>query len=257
MDISDEQMHEHYNAPQYVAFQDIDFSKSIAGFRSLLLLDSPDLSLQSINACVVDKFITKLEYSLLKTQFDEERTPIDQTIFVTAQSHMWIFSVYELFRTWRGQAKDIIKWSENSILGKMRDGMQEGTLNQSTVVRKRQLQTFIDSPTLVLILARDVARTETLFYLIEAIRIRLAKHELPKGGGNSRFPRSPTHGMINRWCGSLDYELEDGMKTTYGIVNRRQIADGIRALALNEEPEDKEIRDSAKEYYRGPKDLPE
>jgi hypothetical protein len=252
MDSSDEQVHgENYNAPQYVAFKDIDFSKSIAGFRSLLLFDSPDLSLQSINVCIVDQFITQLEYKLLKAKFDEERTAIDQAIFVTAQSHMWIFAVYELFRTWRDHAKNILKWSENRILEQMRDGMQEGSYNQSVIVRKQQLQQFIDTPTLVSVLARDIARTDIIFYLIEAIRIRLAKHELPKVNPNSRRPRSPTHGMINQWCGSLDYELEDGIDAILGAINRRDIADGIRGLALNENPQDEKTRADMKEWLKG------
>lgn len=237
----------------YISFEEIDFTATLAGLRSLLLADGPDLSFQGTNICVVDKFITQLEYDLLKTQFEEERTPVEKAVFVSAQSQMWVFAVYEFLRTWRGQAKNILKWGENGVLKKMRDGVDEGILNRSSVVRKAQIQKFIDDSTLLTALARDHARTDTIFYLVEAIRIRLAKHELPKGGGNSRFPRAPTHGTINRWCGALDYELDDGLITTIGIVNRRDIAEGLRQLALNEDPQDEETRDSMKTWLRGPK----
>lgn len=237
----------------YSSFKEIDFTATSAGLRSLLLGGGPDLSFQAMNIGIVDKFITQLEYDLLKTQFEEERTPVEKAVFVSAQSQMWIFAVYELLRTWRGQAKNVLKWSEMGILEKMRDGVEEGILNLSSVVRKAQIQAFIDDSTQLKLLARDYTRTDTIFYLAEAIRIRLAKHELPKGGGNSRYPRAPTHGTINRWCGALDYELDDGVKTTFGMVNRRDIAEGLRHLALNEDPQDEETRNSMKEWLRGPK----
>lgn len=237
----------------YISFKEIDFAATASGLRSLLLGDGPDLSFQALNIGIVDKFITQLEYDLLKTQFEEERTPIDKAVFLSAQSQMWIFAVYEHLRTWRGQAKDIIVWGKNGILEKMRDRVDVGILNQSSVVRKAQIQAFIDDSTLLTVLERDHARTDTIFPLVEAIRIRLAKHELPKGGGNSRYPRSPTYGTMNRWCGALDYELDDGVVTTFGMVNRRDIAEGLRQLALNEDPQDEEARNSMREWLRGPK----
>ncbi|MFS2004132.1 hypothetical protein ACEN9F_10960 [Duganella sp. CT11-25] len=244
---------DYLDSVPYVSFKEIDFTATAVGLRSLLLGDGPDLSFQGLNIGIVDKFITQLEYDLLKTQFEEERTPIDKVVFVSAQSQMWIFAVYELLRTWRGQAKKMLSWGEMGVLEKMRDGVDEGILNLSSVVRKAQIQMFIDNSSLLKALARDYARTDTVFYLVEAIRIRLAKHELPKGGGNSRFPRAPTHGTINRWCGALDYELDDGVQTTIGMVNRRDIAEGIRQLALNEDPQDEQTRNAMKEWLRGPR----
>jgi hypothetical protein len=57
--------------------------------------------------------------------------------------------------------------------------------------------------------------------------------------------------MINQWCGSLDYELEDGIDAILGAINRRDIADGIRGLALNENPQDEKTRADMKEWLKG------
>jgi hypothetical protein len=41
------------------------------------------------------------------------------------------------------------------------------------------------------------------------------------------------HGRINKWCGSLDYELENG-RYSMGEINRRDIADEIRMLVADD-----------------------
>lgn len=51
----------------------------------------------------------------------------------------------------------------------------------------------------------------------------------------------PNYGRINRWCGSLDFGLENGAYSM-GYINRRDIADEIRALAtVNTPPTDEMI----------------
>ena len=54
------------------------------------------LRLQATNLAVVDHFITELERRALAKLVDEERTPIEDVTFLSAQSQMWIFAVYEL-----------------------------------------------------------------------------------------------------------------------------------------------------------------
>ncbi len=64
----------------------------------------------------------------------------------------------------------------------------------------------------------DRRRTHILFAQLEAIRVTLAKHEL-RGKRNS-IASIPGYGRINRWCGSLDYELQNG-QYSLGYINRR------------------------------------
>ena len=47
---------------------------------------------------------------------DIERTPSDTAMFVSAQSQMWIFALYELLRTWRSRTRKLIKWKENGAI---------------------------------------------------------------------------------------------------------------------------------------------
>lgn len=90
-----------------------------------------------------------------------------------------------------------------------------------------------------------------LFVRLEGIRISLAKHEVRKKKGSVAL--HPGYGRINRWCGALDYEIENG-RYSIGDINRRDIADEIRMLASNGYvPSDEDIA-SFDEFMRGPKD---
>ena len=59
-----------------------------------------DFSNQAMNLTIVDEYIMDLEYGYLGSKIDETNTPY-QPMFLSAQSQMWIFSAYELMRTWR------------------------------------------------------------------------------------------------------------------------------------------------------------
>jgi len=67
---------------------------------------------------------------------------------------------------------------------------------------------------------------EPIYRIIEIFRMNLAKHCAP--GKDGIMPRAPGYGRINRWCGSMDYELID-RDGYYITMNRRDIADALRA----------------------------
>jgi hypothetical protein len=67
------------------------------------------------NLAIVDEFITTLEFAILKKQFDEEPIASD-VAFLSAQSQMWIFAAYEILRTWRERAKEVLKLAANGDL---------------------------------------------------------------------------------------------------------------------------------------------
>jgi hypothetical protein len=71
--------------------------------------------MQAHNLALVDEFIMKIEDNVLAELLENERTPID-AFFLSAQSQMWIFAVYELLRTWKERVSNIKKWAESGGL---------------------------------------------------------------------------------------------------------------------------------------------
>src|SRR5258706_2878011 len=82
---------------------------------SLPLFDDIYLKMQATNLDVVDDFLEQQEHQLLEELFEQERTPIPITVFVTALSQMWGFAVYELMRTWRQRVRDSLPSHERSV----------------------------------------------------------------------------------------------------------------------------------------------
>ena len=85
---------------------------------------------------------------------------------------------------------------------------------------------------------------------MEALRVSIAKHEF-RGQKNS-VAQMPTHGRINRWCGSIDFELENE-GAIMGTISRRDIADELRMIPDLPLPTDEDIK-SFEEFMRGPPD---
>lgn len=53
---------------------------------------------QAMNLTIVDEFVVALEYDYLRAKFNETSNVYD-SIFLSAQAQMWIFSMYEVMRT--------------------------------------------------------------------------------------------------------------------------------------------------------------
>jgi hypothetical protein len=244
------------NQPKYKPMSEIDPSALREALCKLNLLgDDLFLRMQAFNLMIVDGFISELEAGVLDRLITEERTPVPEAAFLAAQSQMWIFAAYELLRTWRQRAGDIIKWHENGGLELKLKVLEEdvGYSHIGRSSRAAQIRKVLAEPSLISAIRQDIRRTHILFVRLEAIRISLAKHELRRQSGSVAL--APGHGRINQWCGSLDYELENG-QYSMGYINRRDIADEIRALLItNIIPTDDEIA-SFEEFMRGPTEMP-
>ena len=70
-----------------------------------LMKDDLYMSMQIMNLAIVDEFIRDCETQLLHEYIEKERTPTESAMFVSAQSQLWIFGIYELLRTWRQRSK--------------------------------------------------------------------------------------------------------------------------------------------------------
>ena len=217
-----------------------------------LLGDDPFLSSQAFNLAIVDEWLTQIEADLLQSMIKEDRTPIQKAVFVSAQSQMWIFAAYELLRTWRQRAKDIGKWASTGGLQQKLAALKNdrGFLHFGREIRAGQIEKVLKDSGKIGAINDDLKRTHVTFVHLEAIRISLAKHEVRRR--HNSVALHPGYGRINQWCGALDYEIEMG-RNSLGTANRRDIADGLRAIAHASVPSDDELADFDK-FMRGPSD---
>lgn len=217
--------------------------------------DDPYLRMQAFNLALVDQFIMQIEYAVLEKLNQEERTPAPEAAFLSAQSQMWIFAAYEILRTWRERAKDMVKWAENGGLNLKLEALEKdiGFEHTGRKIRAGQIRCVLADPSLIPKVKDDVRRTHILFAQIEAIRVSLAKHAVR--GKEKSVALMPGYGRINEWCGSLEYEMESGT-CSVGQISRRDIADGLRSLTDREPPPTDEDLERFDVFMRGPPDNP-
>jgi len=120
------------------------------------------LGLQVTNLTVIDQFIMGVEHDNLQEYFRTDKTP-PETMFLNAQSQMWIFAAYELLRTWRARAKDTIKWAENGGLEMKAESLEEdlGFVHSSREMRARQLRDIAADPSVIETIRADLRRVST------------------------------------------------------------------------------------------------
>lgn len=243
------------NVPSYRPAEDISSNELLGALNQMKLLgDDPNLRSQAFMLTVVDQFDMKLEYQLLEQLHREEATPIPETTFLSAQSQMWIFAVYELLRTWRQRAKQIVKWAERSRLeSKLAEYEKDiGYQHFGRQIRAAQIKRVLNSQSALQDVRRDIRKTHIPFARVEAIRIAIAKHEVRHQRDSVAL--MPIYGRMNKWCGAIDYELENGF-CSLGYISRRDIADELRAIAHTAPPSDEAI-EQFESFMRGPEEGP-
>jgi hypothetical protein len=217
--------------------------------RLTLLQDDPFLRMQATNLGLVDAFLNQLESQLMRSLVVEDGTPLN-TAFVAAQSQMWIFAAYELLRTWKQRVKDTAKLIKAGGVAARLAQLEKplGYRHTAREMRADQLRTIAALPDALDILDADLRRVHVTFGLMEALRMALAKHEVPKKGGSVAF--APGYGRINQWNGSIDFELsvEVGI---LGQTSHRELADGFRAM-WREPPQTWDELAGFDAYLKGP-----
>lgn len=216
----------------YVDLDDIDFSIITMGMKQLpFYKDDIFLGMQAMNIGVADSVITPYEYSLLREYFEIEKTPMELALVVSSISQMWVYGLYEVLRLWRDRRYQFNKLYRNGGIDlKMNYMPDDDPINLTIEVRKKQLQRYRKDSEYRDSIEATWTRIEGVYRMVELYRINLAKHCAP--GKDGVMPRAPGYGRINMLCGSMDYELinKDGSYTT---MNRRDIADALRACLLN------------------------
>ena len=207
--------------------------------QTLPLFDEPYLQMQVMNLDVVDEFLRNQETNLLAEYMELERTPVPTAVFVSALSQLWIFGLYELLRTWRQRATDVLRWAKNFRLSPV---VEQGTClaaKEREIVRRSAAlsgaagfhwpayERAAKDEDFVRVLREAIDRTERLFRRIEALRMSLAKHELP--GLKGSFAMAPGYGRIDMSDGSI-YWLVVLKGNEVDTLSRRRIAEDCGRL---------------------------
>lgn len=213
--------------------EDIHSYELEQALADLALMDDPYLRMQITNLTVTDQVLMGLEQQVLRRLFDEERTPSDDAVVLQAFSQMWIFAAYELLRTWRQRVKTFDKLKKNGGIDFKIDALAKrgGKLHPVRDTRIEQLKRVRDDPIVMPQALDDLRRTHIPFHLLEALRVGLAKHEF-SGNNKNALPFAPGYGRINRYTGSIEFEISMD-HIILDTVTRRGIADSMRSFADN------------------------
>lgn len=239
---SNESYDEPDDQPRYRDVSEIGTSEiydaltSLAGFAG-----NPYLAMQASQLCLVDNSLNALEQEVMRHQFDDE-PPRGKIALLGALSPMWIYAAYELQRTWRQRCEEVIKLAENAGIDLKATHLERdlGYRHYDRELRAQQLRDAKSRPELVEQMRLDLRRTEMGFTTLEFIRVALAKHEVSKKGAKKPIAFAPGLARINRWCGSMEYELSNG-GAIISYVTRRDIAETIRFIPEAESPSDEDL----------------
>lgn len=223
---------------------EIDWGELPRALRSLEMFDDPFLSTQAFNIGIVDEYLTRLEFDVLEACFQDEYDKTGQFL-LNAQTQMWLFAVYELLRTWRQRCRETLSAIKTGTIEERVEKLRSkfDYAHSGNLARAEQLERLKGDPSAASRLEDDLRLTYVLFYMLDFVRVTLAKHEVKqlKRGDEKLIAQSPGIGWPDKWSGSLTYELEVG-HTTFERLSRRNVADGIRAWLRRDIPSPDEIQ---------------
>lgn len=209
-------------ADQIISFADLQWN--------LPLFEDLFLNMQGQNVMLVDFYLQDLERDLLREYIEIERTPFPSTLIVSALNQMWIFALYELLRTWRQRVRDLRQEAAKPLPPSENAPDAEPALPElAGLYRQEQLQRLRNDPTFAVKVNEAYGRIEPLFRRIEALRMNLAKHEVPKMKGVPAL--APGYGRIDMTSGSIVWQVDLGGMTV-DMVSRRSLADQLRRIVI-------------------------
>lgn len=211
---------------------EVDPARMMTVFRAFVLFDELYLHMQAMNVAIVDQHLLALESDLLREYIEIERTPTGSAIFVSALSQMWIFSTYELLRTWRQRVRELIQIADTKKRPK-KITQPHDELNLNKRMREHAIEKALSTPGYADTLRKHDEFMLPIFRLCEAIRIPLAKHETAKS--KTVLPHSPGYARINMLCGAMDFEVIHS-DHSFEFINRRDIAEAIRRIDVDALP---------------------
>ena len=218
-------------------------SKLATSLQSLVLLgDDPYLGMQAFNLGVVSQILDDMEHQLLRDYISEERTP-STAIVVSAISQLWVFGLYELLRTWRQRATQVLAFGK-AVAELSTDAREARIAEQVEKARRDSADPAFANPTIAhafevggrdeefrRTLRTAFDRSELPFRRLEALRVHLAKHEVPKSRG--LYGMAPGYGRIDESSGSLFWEVPLG-KMEVDHISRQSLAEACERFPSNE-----------------------
>jgi hypothetical protein len=194
---------------------------------------------------LADIYLQQLEAQLIREYLQNERTP-DGMMFVSALAQLRIFGLYELLRTWRQWISELITYGEKHE--RLAQGPNGATERSARIERENQKLARASS-----LITEDVEYTRSfrhvednppyleelrwardavlpIFRDLEAVRVTLAKHEIPKTKGLRAL--MPGYARIDMTTGSLYWFIvlkDDDSK----VISRQGIVDSLMALAMS------------------------
>jgi hypothetical protein len=206
-----------------------------------------------VNLSIVDQFVMGSNTTHCINLNEQESTPPEAT-FLSAMFQMWIFAAYELLRTWRQRAKEILRLVQNGGLVQKVEALERsaGKFHVGQQIRALQFRRAFNDPKIGDKIRDDLRAIHIPMSRLEHLRITPAKHEV-RGQKNS-IAFAPGYGRINMWCGSLDYEIGTG-NVVLDVVSRRDIADGLRGTADRSNLPNEEYLKSFDTFMKGPRSV--
>ena len=218
--------------------------------RLAMFAGDPFLTMQATNLGLIDRWLIDMEGDVQRRLIAGERTPSD-AMFLSALTQMWLFALYELMRTWRMRAKEVLKLFRNGGLQLKIEALEKelGYQHTGRELRAKQLRDVQRNPELVIKIEKDLRRTHIVFAQLEFLRVALAKREV--SGRPNMIAMAPGYAPIDHWTGSLRYELSSG-RDVMGYVSRREISDAIRAVDHDGEPQSADKLAEFDQFMKGP-----
>lgn len=206
--------------------------------ESLPVFDELYLRMQAMNIDLVDAYLEDMEHNLLMEYMEIERTPLVSAVTVSAFSQLWIFGLYELLRTWRQRAFDVYNFADELrpldksarevLIAEKKRKIKEATaLDGAEFIYWRPYEQVVKDEAFAESIRKAIDQSERLFRRIEALRMSLAKHEVPKAKGS--FAMAPGYGRIDMTNGSIYWQIVlQGNEVD--LISRRSLADECREL---------------------------
>ena len=183
-----------------------------------LLGEDPYLRVQAFNLGLVSNILYDMEHQLLLEYIQEEGTPAT-AIVVSAVSQLWVFGIYELHRTWRQRGNEVLRFAK-TISELPAEAREKHIAERVQKARKDSADPAFANPSItqayelagrddnfIRALRTALDRSELPFRRLEALRIHLAKHEVPK---TNLYGMAPGYGRIDESNGSLFWEVPLG-----------------------------------------------
>lgn len=208
------------------------------------LCDDLWLEMQARNLGVVEfSILRQMEDTCIGDFYENDRVSMEYAMPLSALSQMWIFSLYEFFRTWRQRAKEIIDTNKKILDAKTNDDEDViASIIKESQEKEKYIRTGVSWYSLHISKSDDVSfvsevqdymrKTEDLFRSVEALRVTIAKHEVPKT--NKFVAEAPGYGRVNLATGSIYWfvTLKDDTKIN---VDRREVANEFFMISDDQE----------------------